>query len=671
MAIDYTTPTIAPPGADDVANADPDFPGVDQYATGKDAPPVYDPDEDLGDYLSKASKAGIESPSRYASPIVQQGLDLIRQQGKTAQEESMATLDERMSQRGLIGSGVEATETGRLLEQLNQQRMGQEYGLLKDFAATESQDRATWANIAIQTRAQELTELGMSQDDAFRMAQLEQQKYQFGAEQEQKESEFSRALTEQQATRIEQFGFSREELDQRALEAQQSAKLQGRSLDIQEARDIAEIDMRLKSLQQEADLKGEEFDIERARMGLQSEQFDREIDLRLKDINLRAELEGRALTQNEARLQAEKDWTADELGERRADRLGRENISGRDLSLRADQIARDYKIRDKELARDYAELDLRREAQWQAAGVDAERLELDAKRLQDESRLAGEEMTLRKAMQEAEISQRSTALQTQIMADAEAQGRAITAEQASQEARTRAERDMQRDRISAERDMFREEMSQRQSEFSKKYDLDEKQYRLSRETALKEYGDRDKQRAHEFGLQEGTQEFQNQLEISQQLHERTLQDLIQKGTIKVEELQTNAEKAWRTARNTMEKKVADKEAELQTWMIDNEKARYAAEREIEKEYRTADRAAETKMESTRTAAQLLAAQMGMDSSMFEAVARILAANEGSLTDLDSYNMPGLSGDNMAALLALLAELRIGDVTYDEPEEPEP
>ena len=73
----------------------------------------------------------------------------------------------------------------------------------------------------------------------------------------------------------------------------------------------------------------------------------------------------------------------------------------------------------------------------------------------------------------------------------------------------------------------------------------------------------------------------------------------------------------------------------------------------------------------RTAAQLLAAQMGMDSSMFEAVARILAANEGSLTDLDSYNMPGLSGDNMAALLALLAELRIGDVTYDEPEEPEP
>ena len=28
-------------------------------------------------------------------------------------------------------------------------------------------------------------------------------------------------------------------------------------------------------------------------------------------------------------------------------------------------------------------------------------------------------------------------------------------------------------------------------------------------------------------------------------------------------------------------------------------------------------------------------------------------------------MPGLSGDNMAALLALLADLRIGDVSYGD------
>ena len=138
MPIDFTKPTIAPPSSEDVINADPDYPAVDQFATQQDAPPVYDPEEGLGDYLSKASKAGIESPSRYSSPIIQQGLDLIRQQGKTAEEQSMATLDERMTQRGLVGSGIEATETGRLLEQLNQQRMGQEYGLLRDFAATES-----------------------------------------------------------------------------------------------------------------------------------------------------------------------------------------------------------------------------------------------------------------------------------------------------------------------------------------------------------------------------------------------------------------------------------------------------------------------------------------------------------------------------------------------------
>ena len=234
-----------------------------------------------------------------------------------------------------------------------------------------------------------------------------------------------------------------------------------------------------------------------------------------------------------------------------------------------------------------------------------------------------------------------------------------------QQARSEAERAMQRDRVTAEREMFSQEMDQRATEFSSRLDLDEKQYRLARDEQTKSYEDRAKQRAHELGLQEGTLEFQQQLELDKQNHERELQKLITEGTISVDTLRNNAEKAWRDARNSMEKKIADKEAELQTWMIDNEKARYAAERELEKEYRDSDRAAAAKTEASRTAAQLLAAQMGMDSSMFEAVARILAANEGSLTDLEEYNMPGLSGDNMAALLALLADLRIGDVSYGD------
>lgn len=642
--IDFTTPTIKPPSSEDPAFASPDYPNIDQWATQQDAPAAWDPDDDLATTLSKTAKTGLQTPSRYSSPIIQQGLDLIRQQGKTAESESMATLGERISQRGLVGSGIEATETSRLLEQLNQQRMGQEYGLLKDFAATESQDRATWANIALQTRAQQLTELGMSQDDAFRQAQLEQQKYQFGAGIEQQESEFARGLTEQQALRMEQFGFSREELNQRALEAQKQAELQGRSLDIQDALNQAEIDIRLKGLQQDAELRGEEFDIERSRMSLQGEQFDREIDLRTEDLRDRAEKEGRTLSLAEARLEAEKNWAQDELGERRADRAQEADISGRDLHLRSEQIKREYEIRDDELARDYAELDLRREQMWKAAGLDEDRLKLDAQRLQQEAKIAGEELSSREAMNRAELTQRSESLSEQIRADFTAQGREISAEAAMQKAEADAQRDMQSDRISAERDMFEAEMDQRRTEFADAHDLSRDQYDLARENAMAEIKDWSDTRIHELSVQ-SNEHFQRQvdrdlesgflteemaererergheitvqsnehyqLQMSRLLEER-MQELVNSGAYYEEEDGVRVRKSYKDAAEQLQRDLHEREAELQTWEIDNEKARWMAANTLEHDMRALDRAT-----------QLMATKMGIEADTFRSMTELL------------------------------------------------
>ena len=153
MAIDYTTPTIAPPGAEEVASVDPDFPAVDQYATEQDAPD-YDATDDLGGYLSKASKAGIESPSRYSSPIIQQGLDLIRQQGQTAEEQSMATLGERMTQRGLVGSGIEASRQTAQRGPISRYRLGHKSFKNRAWTLTMRSVKPSWNNRSISSARQ-------------------------------------------------------------------------------------------------------------------------------------------------------------------------------------------------------------------------------------------------------------------------------------------------------------------------------------------------------------------------------------------------------------------------------------------------------------------------------------------------------------------------------------
>ncbi len=549
----------------------------------------------------------------------------------------MATLDERMTQRGLVGSGIEATETGRLLEQLNQQRMGQEYGLLRDFAATESQDRATWANVALQTRAQELQEQGMESDDAFRQAQLEQQKFQFGKTTAVGESQFEAALTEQQTARIAEFGLSRDELNMRASQIKEDQRMRGVEISDRKAQNDAEIDLRLKQLTDEAEFRGESFDIERARMSMQQEQFTRQFEMQAEEIRNRASLEGREMSLSEARLQAERDWAREEMGEARAERLMRSDISSRDLSLRADEIQKNFNVKSKELARDYAELDMRREAQWQQIGLDKERLEQSAAALRQEARLAGEDMTLRQSMQEAEIQARSAELGS----------------------RQLAERAMQADRIAAERDMFREEMSARSEEFLTRTRLDKDKFNLDKDNAVREYSDRAKERAHEMGLQEGSQQWQQQMELDSQLHERKLQKLVQDGTIDVETLRTKAESAWRTARNALDKDLEIIQRDLVRRGQNMDDARFNAERELERDYRNMDRQAEEKANAMRVVAQLKASEMGMDAQTFESLMRVVAAGKidiGEVTDADGIMaIPG--GPDASTLVSLLKEMR--------------
>jgi hypothetical protein len=762
MPIDYTTPTVSPPTASDTLEDYTGEPGLPVIPAGNaitppaaasepDAPTVFD---SLGSF----SQDALKSPGRWDADMIQQGLGMIRENSAIAQEDQMATLDERMAMRGAVGSSIEADSTVDLLGQLNRSRQEQEYGLLTQAANANASDQASAANIASTTADLEQRLEQMRIDAAFRgeafdidRERINIQNEQFRSQMTESQKQFQAQMDEAQASRLQELGLSQQDFDQRALKLQQDAQQAGRSMDLQEARDSAEVSYRLEALQQDAELRGEEFDIERTRLSLQGEQFDREIGLKATEIANRADLEGRKMTLEEAKLEAENRWEIERLGEARSARLQDAGIKGRDLDLRSEALAKQYNLSDKELARDYAELDLRRESMLQDLGIDKEKLSLEAKRIQEDSRLRGEEMTSRQAMQQAELESRSTMLEQEIMAaqeewmaslsseermqqedlssrmalakekiladaaaqdksltsaeaaqqaelqarremaaeqiqaDADAQGKtisaeelaqqadikaravleanriaseegrqtsAITAEAALEKAKAQAQSNMQADRLKVEREMFDAQAKARSKEFTSQNKLDRDKYNTSKAQIQSEFADRTAQRLHEMGLREGTDARQAKEAQLNRVHESTLQTMLKDGRITVEKMREDAEYAWRAARNTMEKGLAEKEEALKKTGMSDEKAKWQAANLLEKSQRTADREAQTKTDSDRTAMQQLAALLGFEADIFGSQSRA-----DSISENPSPNPPPESATVIAQLLKLLAGMR--------------
>ena len=674
MPIDYTTPTVSPPTASDTLEdytGEPELPVIPAgnaitppaAALEPDAPTVFD---SLGSF----SQDALKSPGRWDADMIQQGLGMIRDNSAIAQEDQMATLDERMAMRGAVGSSIEADSTVDLLGQLNRSRQEQEYGLLTQAANANASDQASAANIASTTADLEQRLEQMRIDAAFRgeafdidRERINIQNEQFRSQMTESQKQFQAQMDEAQASRLQELGLSQQDFDIRALKLQQDAHQAGRSMDLQEARDSAEVSYRLEALQQDAELRGEEFDIERTRLSLQGEQFDREMGLKATEIANRADLEGRKMTLEEAKLEAENRWEIERLGEARATRLQDAGIKGRDLDLRSEALAKQYNLSDKELARDYAELDLRRESMLQDLGIDKEKLSLEAKRIQEDSRLRGEEMTSRQAMQQAELESRTTMLEQEIMAAQEEwmaslsseerqQASAITAEAALEKAKAQAQSDMQADRLKVEREMFDAQAEARSKEFLAQNKLDRDKYNTSKAQVQSEFADRTAQRLHEMGLAEGSDERKAKEAQLHRTHESTLQTMLKDGRITVEEMRNNSEYAWRAARNTMEKELAEKAEALKKTGMSDEKAKWQAANLLEKTQRTADREAQTKTDSDRTAMQQLAALLGFEADIFGSQSRA-----DSIAQNTEPNPAPTSASVVAQLLKLLADMR--------------
>lgn len=409
MAIDQTlqTPTIRPPTSLDLLQDEDEpqsgsltAPQSTQASSASSLAPAPTVNGLPGPDVSSFASQQMASPSRYDSSIVQQGLSLINQESDRSKERGLADMDEFYSSRGLVGSSVESQGRGDFLSQLNQAKEQRMFDLVRDMAATYSQDVGTAGQLGLGARAQELTAMGMSQDNAYRYAVLEQSGGQFQQELGQRESEFSR-----------QYGLSGQQLTLERDKLMQQARLEGRSLDIQEATSQAEIGLRAQQLMQQAQAENRSLDLQQARdmaendqfnqtLAMQRDQFAQQMGLDVRQLDQQREqylgefqsanadrmlrmqlqqsdqdfqriesalnrtLENRALDLQKMGLDAESAW-------RYADRMLESQLENRALDLQAQGMTQDQAYRQ-------ATLQLDREQMNQAAQIANQQAQLSA-----------------------------------------------------------------------------------------------------------------------------------------------------------------------------------------------------------------------------------------------------------------------------------------------------
>lgn len=177
-------------------------------------------------------------------------------------------LEENLARRGLSASTIGAAGIGRLAGEQSRAMADVESRLLQQQAEMEQRSRESNIN-ALTNITGQLGQLGLGGRE------LDVRERQFEETLNADERRFARTLEEQRAARLQQFGLSSRELDQQARRLQQEAALQGRTLDLQQARDAAEVDYRARQLQQQESQFGRTLSADEARQRAQL-AFDRE-----------------------------------------------------------------------------------------------------------------------------------------------------------------------------------------------------------------------------------------------------------------------------------------------------------------------------------------------------------------------------------------------------------
>jgi hypothetical protein len=431
----------------------------------------------------------LAQPTRFDSDVFNQ----IRQaQAANLQQEFGAQkqlMDEEMARRGIYASSIAAGRFGDLLGQQARALSSLDAELLQQAAQTQAQDR-----LAAMQAGVDFSQLAGSQDlaefEANRVAQAQQfqealQSAQFG--QGQFEAGGAQALAAAQAAG--QFGLSGRELDLRAQQIQQEAQLQGRSLDLQEARDLAQ----QEQFQAAQQLQREQF---YGTLSQEESQFARSLDeqrdARLQNLGIseaQLDLEARKLMQGDRSLDLQQAKDLAEIRFRATALQQEAALTGRTLDLQEARQLAEQQLGEAKLMEETA-------ARLQQFGIASRQLDIEVTRVQNQAAQFQQQITLDSAIRNAEVNLRAQQIQNEY----ELGGRRIDLDTARLEAETeieyaklgisREELEMRKRQLDLDDFFRRQQLAQQGSQFDRElefnkwarqrgFDLEENRDRLN------------------------------------------------------------------------------------------------------------------------------------------------------------------------------------------------
>jgi hypothetical protein len=604
MAISFETPTIQPPTAEE-ANGDLQLSTAQPEGTTIGSNTGQTPSLATGstnlttqhqDFLSQ----WLQNPTRYGQEIVQQGIDLANQESQRGFDLGTARLDEMMSMRGLVGSDIEATATADLISQLNQQREQRLFDLNREMANTYAQDMASAA-----TAATQFGQLGLGMGElGLGYEQLFQQGGQFGQELAQRESEFAR-----------QFGLSSADLDLRSQQLMQQYELEGRSLDLQEARDLAEIDLRADQLFEQRRQFDQNYTLDQARLDAQREQFATQIAQQESEFSRQYGLQTESLAVEVQRLMQEAELEGRSLDIQEATQQAELELRSQQILEQARQFDQSFTLDEARLQaqRDQFQMEIDQQASQfqQQYGLQSDQLALEAQRLMQEADLENRSLDLQAATSEAELNLRTN----QLMEEARQFDQTLTFDQA---------------RLMAEEQQFQSSLSFQYSQLSEQTRLSEAELQFQREQMLEDSLNQSLDRAQQWDMQQSSQLFQaTEADYNRALEREALQLQLQGMTM---------EEAWRTADRDLTRELESRALSLQESGLAADQAYRAATLQLEAELADRDREAEIYQSELAAYTQQQNAMLSALTGIADSLNTIIAASGGTIADATASNL---------------------------------
>ena len=551
---------------------------------------------------------------REALRLQEKGMDLdeaYRQAQATVQEGQFAY--EQEQQQSQFESQLSEAQQSRI----------QQYGLDTEslgLKAQEIQNQAQQAGREMDIReATNQAEIDLRIDEMAQQAELAGEEFNIQRERLTMQNEqFQSEMTQQQAQleesrlgRLQELGLSNRQLDQETERIQ----IANKDMNLQEARDEAEVQYRSEQLQLESDRLGQELTLEEARLQAQTDQFEAEHEAQQSQWAESLGMQEKEYSEQvEARKAEYTDRTAARVAEMGLQKgsikaQAAENKLNRTLEREAHAI-QEAGISSDEAMRQ-AEIDANKEIELERTriselGIDEQTAEREARFEEMQAqRLSTESLeTAAQAIQELGITEEAAwrladqeLTETLETAAQTIQSEGITAETARRKATDKANERMQDSRNSTEKALMNLgiDADVAAALLDKSQQTSLLNLELGSREAIAEAANTQMQAGldAETAWRAATDAANEAMTDANNTARSTLQTSLTELGIDADKAaylaQHISNEAMNTANNTSRESIASEAAELRTWEIDNEKARWEALHDMESEHRTADR----------------------------------------------------------------------------------